>query len=56
MGTFFGKNGGKYGKASVDLFEWQFRNDQAAKARWLDPKSAGSLVSQKFNVTTKNVN
>jgi hypothetical protein len=53
MGTFFGKHGGKYGTASVALFEWMFRNNATAKAMWTDPQSPGSLISQKWNVTMK---
>jgi hypothetical protein len=56
MGTFFGKNGGKYGKASVALFEWFFRGDAKGKAMWTDPKSPGSLVSQNWNISIKGYN
>ncbi|QDS75397.1 hypothetical protein FKW77_002950 [Venturia effusa] len=56
MGTFFTKQGGKYGKTSVALFEWFFRGDQKYKAMWTDPGSSGSMVSEKWNVTYKNFN
>lgn len=56
MGTFFTKQGGKYGKTSVALFEWFFRGDQKGKAMWADPASVGSMVSEKWNVTHKNFN
>jgi hypothetical protein len=54
MGTFFTKNGGKYGKVSVALLEWMFRNNQTGKAMWTEPASPGSMVSEGWNVTYKN--
>lgn len=55
LGTFFAKNGGKYGEASVALFNWVFRGDENGKRKWTDPKSQGSLSSQGWNVTWRNV-
>lgn len=54
MGTFFTTHGGKYGAATVALLEWVLRGNETAKAIWTDPESAGSLVSQNWNVTHKN--
>ena len=34
--------------------EWQFRNDETSKQKLLDPKAAGSLVSDKWTVEFKN--
>jgi hypothetical protein len=56
MGIFFTKQGGKYGKASVALFEWVFRGNQQGKAMWTDPKSPGSMVAEGWNVTHKHFN
>ncbi|TID25077.1 hypothetical protein E2P81_ATG04181 [Venturia nashicola] len=56
MGTFFTKRAGKYGTASVGLFEWFFRGDQKGKAMWTDAGSEGSMVKEKWNVTHKNFN
>ena len=53
-GTYGATNGGKFGKAAVAYFEWQFRNDTKAKAVILDPKSPGSLVSDNWIVEHKN--
>jgi hypothetical protein len=53
-GTFFAKNGGKYGEASVALFNWVFRGDEKGKAKWTDPTSAGSMISKGWNVTYRN--
>lgn len=52
--TWSATNGGKFGKAAVNYFQWQFRNDTTAKTILLDPKSAGSLVSDKWTVEYKN--
>jgi hypothetical protein len=52
--TFAATNGGKAGKAAVAYLEWQFRDDQAAKAKLLDPKAPGSLVSDNWTVEFKN--
>jgi len=53
-GTYSATNGGKFGKAAVAYFEWQFRNDTKSKAMLLDPKSPGSLVSDNWTVDFKN--
>ena len=53
MGTYVSTGGGKFGKAAVAYFEWQFRGDQAAKKRFTDPSVEGSLVKDNWNVTMK---
>ncbi|KAK3389554.1 hypothetical protein B0H63DRAFT_537547 [Podospora didyma] len=53
-GTFAATNGGKAAKGAVNYLEWQFRNDETAKAKLLDPKAAGSLVSDNWTVQFKN--
>jgi hypothetical protein len=55
MGTFMGPNGGKFAKAAVAFLEWQFRNNETAHKKFADPKSPGSLVSDNWNVTMKNM-
>jgi hypothetical protein len=54
MGTYGSTGGGKFGKAAVAFFEWQFRGDEKAKAKFTDPNSEGSLVKDNWNVTMKN--
>jgi hypothetical protein len=54
LGTFFAKNGGKYGDATGALFDWVFRGDSKAKAMWTDPKSPKSLVSQNWKIVSRN--
>ena len=53
-GTFGAANGGKQGKAAVAYLEWQFRNNETAKAKLLTPSTPGSLVSDKWTVEYKN--
>ncbi|KAE9994573.1 hypothetical protein EG327_008086 [Venturia inaequalis] len=53
MGTYGATGGGKFGKAAVAFFEWQFRGDAKAKAKFTDPASEGSLVKDNWNVTMK---
>ncbi len=53
-GTFAAANGGKQGKAVVAYLQWQFRNDQTAKAKLLDSKAPGSLVSDNWTVEYKS--
>jgi hypothetical protein len=53
MGTYFATGGGKFGKAAVAYFEWQFRDDAKAKLKFTDPNSEGSLVKDHWNVTMK---
>lgn len=53
-GTYSATNGGKFGVAIVNYLQWQWRNDTTAKKVLTDPSSAGSLVSQHWNVTFKN--
>jgi hypothetical protein len=52
--TYGAKDGGKFGKAAVNYFEWQFRNSTKAKAILLEPTTPGSLVSEKWTVEYKN--
>jgi hypothetical protein len=54
LGTFFAKNGGKYGDAAASLFDWVYRGDAKSKARWTDPKSPNSLVSLNWNISSRN--
>ncbi|KIV99257.1 uncharacterized protein PV09_09028 [Verruconis gallopava] len=54
-GTYWGTNGGKDAQAAVAFLDWWFREDQIAKQKFVDPGSAGSLVSQDWNVTMKNI-
>lgn len=56
MGTYGSTGGGKFGKAAVAFFEWQFRGDAKAKAKFTDPASEGSLVKDNWNVTMKGFN
>jgi hypothetical protein len=53
-GTYSAKNGGKFAKAAVNFLEWRFRGSQQAKSVLFEEKSAGSLVSDNWNVTFKN--
>jgi len=53
MGTYMATGGGKFGKAAVAYFEWQFRDDAKSKLKFTDPKSEGSLVKDNWNVTMK---
>ena len=53
MGTYMTTGGGKFGKAAVAYFEWQFRDDAKAKLKFTDPNSEGSLVKDHWNVTMK---
>ncbi|KAK8122220.1 hypothetical protein PG984_010890 [Apiospora sp. TS-2023a] len=53
-GTYSATNGGKFGKAVVNYLNWQYRNNATAKSILLEPTSAGSLVSDHWNVTYKN--
>jgi len=54
MGTYGSTGGGKFGKAAVAYFEWQFRDDPKAKLKFTDPSSEGSLVKDNWIVTMKN--
>ena len=55
VGTFVGPNGGKYATAAVAFLDWHFRRNETAKRRFFDSKSPGSMVSDKWNVTMKNM-
>jgi hypothetical protein len=54
MGTYWSDGGGKFGKAAVAFFEWQFRGDEKAKLKFTNPILEGSLVTDKWNMTYKN--
>jgi hypothetical protein len=54
-GTYFAENGGKDAQAAVTFLQWWFRGDEAAKQKFTDPSSAGSLAGEGWNVTMKNV-
>lgn len=53
-GTYEATNGGKFGKAAVAYLEWQFRDDASARDVCLEADSAGSLVSDNWDVEFKN--
>jgi hypothetical protein len=52
MGTFFDKQGGKFGKAAVAYFNWVTKDDQKAKAMFLGPQS--ELVKDGWSIEHKN--
>jgi len=54
MGTYGTTGGGKFGKAAVAYFEWQFRDDPKAKRKFMEPSSEGSLVKDNWTVILKN--
>jgi hypothetical protein len=54
VGTYFAKNGGKFGKAAVAFFNWQFKDDSKAKAYCTQRSAAPSLASEHWNVTFRN--
>jgi hypothetical protein len=54
VGTYFGKNGGKFAKAAVAYFNWQFKDDAKSKAICTQRTAPASLVSEHWNVTFKN--
>ncbi|KAF1985822.1 hypothetical protein K402DRAFT_394430 [Aulographum hederae CBS 113979] len=54
LGTFFAKNGAKFGVAAVALFEAFFRKDAKSITMWMEPESAGSLKNQNWNITMHN--
>jgi hypothetical protein len=55
VGTFVAPNGGKFATAAVAFLNWHFRKNITAKRMFLDADSPGSLVSNKWNVTVKNM-
>jgi hypothetical protein len=55
VGTFLAPNGGKFSTAAVAFLEWPFRKNETARRMFLDAKSPGSLVADKWNVTVKNM-
>jgi hypothetical protein len=54
MGTYGATGGGKFGKAAVAYFEWQFRDDSKAKLKFTNPNSEGSLAKDNWTVALKN--
>jgi hypothetical protein len=54
VGTYFGKNGGKFAKAAVLYFDWQLKGDAASGAAFTDLKNS-VLIKELWNVTSKNV-
>ena len=54
MGTYGTTGGGKFGKAAVAYFEWQFRDDPKAKRMFMEPSSEGSLLKDNWTVNLKN--
>jgi hypothetical protein len=52
MGTFFDKQGGKFGKAAVAYFNWVMKGDQKAKAMFMDPQS--DLKKDGWSIEHKN--
>jgi hypothetical protein len=54
MGTYGAPNGGKFAKAVVAFLDWQFRGNETAKQRFVNPKAPDSLVSDRWNVTMKD--
>lgn len=52
MGTYFKPDGGTYGKAAVAWFNWQFKNDTAGKAMFMNPASA--LTKDGWTIKSRN--
>jgi len=53
MGTYFQTDGGTYGKAAVAWFNWQFKNDAAGKALFLNP-GASALTKDGWTIKSRN--
>jgi hypothetical protein len=53
-GTYMEKQGGKFGKAAVNFFNWQMKGDVAAGSLFLAPNSA--LTTDGWKIETKNWN
>ncbi|KAF2666033.1 cysteine proteinase [Microthyrium microscopicum] len=47
MGTYFAANGGTYGKAAVNWFNWQLKNDTTGKAAF---QPGGLLTQEKMSL------
>jgi hypothetical protein len=54
IGTFFSKQGGKFGKAAVAFFEWQLKGDQGAEKLFADAANS-PLIKDGWKIETKNL-
>jgi hypothetical protein len=54
-GTYMEKQGGKFGKAAVNFFNWQMKGDAAAGALFLKPEASG-LMADGWKIESKNWN
>jgi hypothetical protein len=54
-GTYMDKQGGKFGKAAVNFFNWQMKGDAAAGALFLKPE-ASALTADGWKIVAKNWN
>ena len=54
-GTYMDKQGGKFGKAAVNFFNWQMKGDVAAGALFLKPE-ASALTTDGWKIESKNWN
>jgi hypothetical protein len=55
VGTYFAKQGGKFGKAAVAYFDWQFKGDKAKRASFTDLQNS-ELIKEHWNISSKNWN
>jgi hypothetical protein len=39
-GTYYDKQGGKFGKAAVAFFNWQMKGDKSAEGQFLNPATS----------------
>jgi hypothetical protein len=53
IGTFFSKQGGKFGKAAVAFFDWQLKGDEAAGKLFLDPVNS-ALTKDGWKIENRN--
>jgi hypothetical protein len=51
LGTYFAKNGGKFGKIAVAFFKVALKNDQQSKQMFT---SSGPFTRDKWEVVTRN--
>jgi hypothetical protein len=54
-GTYMDKQGGKFGKAAVNFFNWQMKGDAAAGALFLKPEGS-TLTADGWKIESKNWN
>lgn len=54
-GTYMEKQGGKFGKAAVNFFNWQMKGDTAAAALFLKPE-VSALAADGWKIEVKNWN